>query len=67
MTAPGKTSRRTFGRDDLLGATHVRIELSDNWLPVWRVNKKTVTVSGLWPWVSRVEFADVIDVRTVTK
>ena len=57
----------TFSRDDLLGATHVRIAFSSTWLPVWRVNRNTVSVTGLWPWVSRVGFADVTDVRAVTK
>lgn len=62
-----KAARRTFTRDDVLDATHVRTTLASYWLEVIRVNQKTVTVNGLWPWPETVKFADILDVRTVTE
>lgn len=62
-----KTARRTFTRDDVLNATHVRTTLANRWLSVVRVNRVSVTVNGLWPWPETVKFADVLEVRTVTE
>lgn len=50
-------------RDDILGATHVR--LGRIWYAVVRVNQKTVTVRGLWPWDEPVSFHKVEEARTV--
>lgn len=50
-------------RDDILGSSHVRI--GGLWYAVVRVNQKTVTVRGLWPWDEPIAFHKVQEVRVV--
>jgi hypothetical protein len=56
-----KAARVKLTRDDVVGATHVRI--GGLWYPVVRVNQKTVTVRGLWPWDEPVSFHKVEEAR----
>ncbi len=56
-----KAARVQLTRGDIVGATHVRI--GGNWYPVVRVNQKTVTVRGLWPWDEPVSFHKLQEAR----
>lgn len=51
-------------RDDIAGATHVR--LAGGWWKVARVNATTVSVETGYSWVDRHSFDKVLEVRTIT-
>jgi hypothetical protein len=50
-------------REDIAGATHVRI--SRSWYKVARLNKTTVSVETGYSWTDRYTFDKVLDVRTL--
>lgn len=56
--------RTRLTRDDIAGATHVRI--SRSWHKVVRVNQTTVSVDSGYSWVDRYTFDKVLEARTIT-
>lgn len=50
-------------REDVLGATHVR--LSTGWWKVAKVNATTVSVETGYSWTDRHQFAKILEVRTI--
>lgn len=57
--------RVRFTREDLIGATHVRI--SRSWHRVVRLNKTTVSVDSGYSWVDRYPFDKVLEHRSIAK
>lgn len=55
--------RPKLTREDIVGAGYVLLSTSGKWHPVVKVNKVTVTVSGLFPWDEPVRFEKVLRVH----
>ncbi|WP_434315865.1 hypothetical protein [Leifsonia sp. P73] len=55
--------RKTYTRDDLLGADVVRTKLG--WYKVVRLNQQSVTVDSGHSWTSVVPFAKILDARSI--
>jgi hypothetical protein len=57
--------RKRFGREDLVGATHVRVRAV--WRKVARLNAKTVSVETGYSWVDRIPFDQILEFRTISE